>query len=66
MSGSWAPLSLRGSSSFCVVGVELTRNRKDKTPFGQLPFLEDGEVKIAQSMAIARYLARKYKLDGET
>jgi glutathione S-transferase len=49
-----------------VVGVELTRNRKDKTPFGQLPFLEDGEVKIAQSMAIARYLARKYKLDGET
>eukprot|EP00048_Salpingoeca_helianthica_P014648 m.222784 g.222784 ORF g.222784 m.222784 type:complete len:197 (-) comp16101_c0_seq1:112-702(-) len=39
---------------------------KDKTPFGQLPYLEDGDVKIAQSMAIARYLARKYKLDGET
>jgi glutathione S-transferase len=30
-------------------------------PFGQLPILEiDGGVKIAQSCAIARYLARQY------
>lgn len=39
--------------------------RKPKTPFGQLPLLEDGDFKMAQSMAIARYLARKHKLDGE-
>ena len=30
-------------------------------PFGQLPVLEiDGGEKIAQSMAISRYLARKF------
>jgi len=39
---------------------------KAQTPFGQLPFLEDGHVKVGQSAAIARYLARKAKLEGST
>jgi len=37
---------------------------KDQTPFGQLPYLVDGDVKIAQSLAIARYLAKKGGIDG--
>ena len=37
---------------------------KGKTPFGQLPILEvDGKV-LAQSRAIARYLAHMYDLAG--
>jgi glutathione S-transferase len=54
-------------------GKELQWNRqpdwpglKPSTPFGQLPFLEDGDVKIAQSGAIARYLGRKFGLQGES
>jgi len=39
---------------------------KAKTPFGQLPYLEDGPVILAQNFAIARYLARKGKLEGST
>jgi len=39
---------------------------KEHTPFGQLPYLEDGDVHIGQSLAIARYLARKGHLLGET
>jgi len=31
------------------------------TPFGQLPLMElEGGVKLCQSLAIARYLARKF------
>jgi len=33
-------------------------------PFGQVPFLVDGEVSLAQSCAIIRYLARKGGLQG--
>jgi hypothetical protein len=32
----------------------------------QLPYYIDGDVKITQSHAILRHVARKYKLDGET
>jgi len=39
---------------------------KEKSPFGQLPYLEDGSIHIGQSMAIVRYLARKFKLQGDT
>jgi len=35
-------------------------------PFGQLPIFEFGDVKLCQSRAIARYLARKYNLAGKT
>lgn len=39
---------------------------KDQLPFGQLPFMEDGEIKIAQSNAILRYCARKAGLAGDS
>jgi len=34
--------------------------------FGQIPLLEFGDVKLCQSLAIARFLARKYNLAGKT
>jgi len=34
--------------------------------FPNLPYYIDGDVKITQSLAIIRYLARKYKLVGES
>ncbi|RWS11965.1 glutathione S-transferase Mu 1-like protein [Dinothrombium tinctorium] len=34
--------------------------------FPNLPYYIDGDVKLTQSNAILRYLARKYKLGGET
>jgi glutathione S-transferase len=37
-----------------------------RTPFGQLPYLEDGPVSLCQSGAIHRYLARKLGLYGES
>ena len=39
---------------------------KDQTVLGQLPFLVDGDVKVSQSGAISRYLARKANLLGNT
>ena len=43
---------------------------KGDTPFGQVPLLEVTEggktVKIAQSLAIARFLARRFNLDGKS
>ncbi|CAD6195769.1 unnamed protein product [Caenorhabditis auriculariae] len=39
---------------------------KNETPFGQVPVLEVDGVKIPQSLAIARYLARKFGYAGET
>jgi len=40
---------------------------KNTTPFGQLPVLEiDGQKRIAQANAIARYLAHEYGLAGAT
>ena len=35
-------------------------------PFGQLPYLVDGDVSLAQSGALIRYVARKGGLSGET
>ena len=41
---------------------------KASTPFGQLPLLEVTEggktLRLAQSLAIARFLARRFNLDG--
>ncbi|TRY76684.1 hypothetical protein TCAL_10356 [Tigriopus californicus] len=39
---------------------------KQTTPFGQLPILEYGDIKVAQSIAIARYVAKKTGLAGDT
>ena len=39
---------------------------KSEAPFGQLPFVRDGDVKIAQSMALVRYFARKHNLQGDS
>jgi len=38
--------------------------QKDKCPFGQLPLLEDGDIRVGQSLAIARYIGRKGGLLG--
>lgn len=58
---------------FAAAGVEFTDNRvedwphtKADTPVGQLPYLEiDDKLKLPQSLAIARYLAREYNLAGK-
>lgn len=39
---------------------------KPTLPFGQLPYLVDGDVKLAQSNAIFRYLAKKGNQQGDT
>lgn len=39
---------------------------KPKSPFGQLPMLETEGVTLCQSLAVARYLARKFDLAGKT
>ena len=45
-------------------------NLKASMPFGQIPVLEvkegDKSTFISQSFAIARFLARKFKLDGQS
>lgn len=38
---------------------------KPTLPFGQVPLYEEGDFKLAQSMAIVRHLARKGKLYGK-
>lgn len=37
---------------------------KPTLPFGQLPLLVDGDIRLAQSNAILRYVADKAGLDG--
>lgn len=39
---------------------------KTELPFGQVPYLVDGDVKLAQSNAIFRYLSRKGNQQGDT
>jgi glutathione S-transferase len=61
---------------FKVAGVEFedvrlereqfTPELKAGLPFGQLPVLEVDGVKLGQSAACARYLARKFNLAGKT
>jgi len=60
---------------FAAAGVEyedvrLERDQwalmKESTPFGQLPVLEVDGVKLGQTNACAKYLARKFNLAGKT
>jgi len=39
---------------------------KPRTPFGQVPLLQIGDVELAQTMAIVRHVARTHGLAGET
>jgi glutathione S-transferase len=39
---------------------------EERTPYGQLPMLHDGDLTVCQSRAILRYLARKLNLYGDT
>ena len=49
-----------------ITGENLADFKKtDKCLFGQVPVLLDGEKAIAQSVAMARYVARKHDLLGE-
>jgi len=50
------------------VRVDLAKwtEMKPSTPFGQIPILEVEGVKLCQSRAIARYLARQFGFAGET
>lgn len=59
---------------FAAAGVEYDDHRiefdewpelKAHAPLGQLPYLQVGDVKVPQSIAIARYAARETNLAGE-
>ena len=58
---------------FAAAGASFTDNRvadwpatKGDAPLGQLPYLEVDDVKLPQSLSIARFIAREYNLDGAT
>jgi len=51
---------------FRIERDQFTPEMKAETPFGQLPVLEVDGVKLCQSNACARYLARKFNLVGKT
>jgi glutathione S-transferase len=60
---------------FHFAGVEFTDIRTNivdfeeeakNTPLGAVPWLEIDDIKLPQSLAIGRYLAREFKLDGKT
>jgi glutathione S-transferase len=59
---------------FAAAGVEYDDHRiefaewpelKAHAPLGQLPYLQVGDVRVPQSIAIARYAARETNLAGE-
>jgi glutathione S-transferase len=58
---------------FTAAGAAFTDNRiadwpatKDQSPLGQLPYLAVDDVKLPQSIAIARFAAREFNLAGRT
>ena len=42
------------------------RDLKKRMPFGKVPMYQEGDLKIFESHAIYRYLARKHGLYGES
>lgn len=57
---------------FAAAGVEFDDHRienwpkeKQNAPIGQVPYLEFDDMKLPQSLSVARYLAREYNLAGK-
>ncbi|KXZ45605.1 hypothetical protein GPECTOR_53g98 [Gonium pectorale] len=57
-----------GGGDFDTVDVNYQEQKTNRSlyPFGQCPRLVDGDIDLVQSNSIARYLARKYSLQGKT
>ena len=60
---------------FAAAGAKFTDKRiefadwpalKEKSPLGQMPYLEVDDHKLPQSIAIARFIAREHGLAGST
>ena len=50
----------------CRITGEQWKELKPKTPFGGMPLLQYNGLELAQSMTIARFLARELNLAGKT
>merc|ERR1712018_760574 len=50
----------------CRITGEQWKELKPKTPFGGMPLLEYNGLELAQSKAVARFLARELNLAGKT
>ncbi len=53
-------LNLKRKSDFVLSELRNT------LPFGQVPYLVDGDIKFSQSLAMVRYLARKGGIQGDS
>lgn len=49
-----------------VHDFDLAELKKTTLPFGQVPYMVDGNVRMAQSFGILRYIAKKAGLLGDT
>jgi len=58
-------LFFSSNSAKCLSSSNGPEILKAESPFGQLPFLDHGDFKLGQSMAIARFAARKADLSGD-
>ncbi|XP_010583044.1 PREDICTED: glutathione S-transferase 2-like [Haliaeetus leucocephalus] len=52
--------------SACCWSTRRPPTRRGSTAPAQLPYLIDGPIKLTQSNAILRYIARKHNMGGET
>jgi len=65
-----AVLAEKGVTDFTITcpdfasGEHKKAPHTDKQPFGQIPILEDGDLRLFESRAICRYLAAKYADQG--
>ncbi len=57
--GCGFPLHLKSDFDFSEL-------KKTTLPFGQVPYLVHGDIKMSQSMAILRYIARKGGIEGDS
>ena len=60
------PYELETVSLETWMGPGCKETFQERTPFGQLPLLQDGALTLCQSRAIHRHLARKLGLYGDT